>query len=115
MGSSSRTGQNRELASRPPELPRRQIPSGLTRRELEILKLVAEGHSNAALARMLWLTEQTVKFHLSNVYRSPRSRIAPKQAAGPRNGFLGDELTVAYPKTGSARKVARASAPRLGG
>ena len=41
----------------------------MTRRELEILKLVAEGHSNAALARMLWVTEQTVKFHLSNVYR----------------------------------------------
>ncbi len=42
---------------------------GLTRRELEILLLVAEGHSNAQLARMLWVTEQTVKFHLSNVYR----------------------------------------------
>ena len=42
---------------------------GLTRRELEILKLVAEGHSNAELARMLWVTEQTVKFHLSNIYR----------------------------------------------
>ena len=42
---------------------------GLTRRELEILQLVAEGHSNAQLARMLWVTEQTVKFHLSNVYR----------------------------------------------
>jgi DNA-binding NarL/FixJ family response regulator len=42
---------------------------GLTRRELEILRLVAEGHSNAQLAKMLWVTEQTVKFHLSNVYR----------------------------------------------
>lgn len=42
---------------------------GLTRRELEILRLVAEGLSNAQLARMLWVTEQTVKFHLSNVYR----------------------------------------------
>jgi DNA-binding NarL/FixJ family response regulator len=41
----------------------------LTRRELEILKLVAEGHSNSQLARMLWVTEQTVKFHLSNIYR----------------------------------------------
>jgi DNA-binding NarL/FixJ family response regulator len=41
----------------------------LTRRELEILKLVAEGFSNAQLARMLWVTEQTVKFHLSNIYR----------------------------------------------
>jgi DNA-binding NarL/FixJ family response regulator len=48
---------------------RRETPRGLTRRELEILKLVAEGHSNATLARMLWVTEQTVKFHLSNIYR----------------------------------------------
>ena len=42
---------------------------GLTRREAEILRLVAEGHSNAQLARKLWVTEQTVKFHLSNIYR----------------------------------------------
>jgi two-component system, NarL family, response regulator DegU len=53
---------------------RRQVPpaaggQGLTRRELEILQLLAEGHSNAQLARMLWVTEQTVKFHLSNIYR----------------------------------------------
>src|SRR5205807_6268420 len=41
----------------------------LTRREREILALVAEGHSNRDLARMLWVTEQTVKFHLSNIYR----------------------------------------------
>jgi DNA-binding NarL/FixJ family response regulator len=43
--------------------------AALTTRELEILRLVAEGHSNAELARMLWVTEQTVKFHLSNIYR----------------------------------------------
>jgi DNA-binding NarL/FixJ family response regulator len=41
----------------------------LTPREIEILELVAEGHSNSKLARMLWVTEQTVKFHLSNIYR----------------------------------------------
>jgi DNA-binding NarL/FixJ family response regulator len=41
----------------------------LTKRELEILRLVAEGHSNSQLARMLWVTEQTIKFHLSNIYR----------------------------------------------
>jgi DNA-binding NarL/FixJ family response regulator len=41
----------------------------LTPREIEILQLVAEGHSNSKLARMLWVTEQTVKFHLSNIYR----------------------------------------------
>ena len=41
----------------------------LTKRELEILRLVSEGHTNAGMAAMLWLTEQTIKFHLSNLYR----------------------------------------------
>jgi DNA-binding NarL/FixJ family response regulator len=43
--------------------------AALTKREREILQLAVEGYSNAQLARMLWVTEQTVKFHLSNVYR----------------------------------------------
>src|SRR6185436_6143931 len=41
----------------------------LTARELEILRLVAEGQTNGSIARELWVTEQTVKFHLSNTYR----------------------------------------------
>ena len=41
----------------------------LTRRELEILRAAAEGGTNAQIARELWVTEQTVKFHLSNIYR----------------------------------------------
>ena len=53
--------------------PKETVPAAetpeLTRRELEILRLVAEGHSNSQLARLLWVTEQTVKFHLSNIYR----------------------------------------------
>ena len=53
----------------PANTPAMDDERGLTRRELEILRLVAEGHSNAQLARMLWVTEQTVKFHLSNIYR----------------------------------------------
>lgn len=55
-------------APEPAPEPRGDLPD-LTRRELEILKLVAEGHSNSQLAQMLWVTEQTVKFHLSNIYR----------------------------------------------
>jgi DNA-binding NarL/FixJ family response regulator len=41
----------------------------LTRRELEILRLVAEGRSNREVAKLLWVTDQTVKFHLANTYR----------------------------------------------
>jgi len=43
--------------------------SGLTERELGILKAVARGLSNSAIGKELWVTEQTVKFHLSNIYR----------------------------------------------
>jgi DNA-binding NarL/FixJ family response regulator len=43
--------------------------SALTSRELEVLRLVAAGSTNGEIARNLWVTEQTVKFHLSNVYR----------------------------------------------
>jgi DNA-binding NarL/FixJ family response regulator len=48
-----------------------QASSGpdLTRREREILLLVSDGAANKEVARRLWVTEQTVKFHLSNVYR----------------------------------------------
>lgn len=41
----------------------------LTTRELEILRLVASGATNGVIARRLWVTEQTIKFHLRNVYR----------------------------------------------
>jgi DNA-binding NarL/FixJ family response regulator len=49
--------------------PAEPEPCPLTNRELEILRAVAEGHTNARIGRSLWVTEQTVKFHLSNIYR----------------------------------------------
>ena len=42
---------------------------GLSEREAEILGLASAGLSNKAIAQKLWITEQTVKFHLTNVYR----------------------------------------------
>jgi DNA-binding NarL/FixJ family response regulator len=56
-------------------LPRAQPPAptqpvaNLTARELEILQMMAAGATNGTVAANLWVTEQTVKFHLSNVYR----------------------------------------------
>ena len=41
----------------------------LTERERDILGAVAEGHTNARIGRDRYVTEQTVKFHLSNIYR----------------------------------------------
>jgi two-component system, NarL family, response regulator LiaR len=43
--------------------------AGLTEREAAILNAVARGLSNRSIAQELWITEQTVKFHLTNIYR----------------------------------------------
>jgi DNA-binding NarL/FixJ family response regulator len=42
---------------------------GLTERELSMLKALSRGLSNQAISKEFWVTEQTVKFHLSNIYR----------------------------------------------
>jgi DNA-binding NarL/FixJ family response regulator len=43
--------------------------SSLTERELEILKLLARGLSNAELGAQLYLSEPTIKTHLSSIFR----------------------------------------------
>jgi NarL family two-component system response regulator YdfI len=43
--------------------------SGLSDRELAILSALGQGMSNKQIAGQLWLAEQTVKFHLTNIYR----------------------------------------------
>jgi DNA-binding NarL/FixJ family response regulator len=43
--------------------------AGLTERETSILSALARGLSNEAIGKELWVTEQTVKFHLTNIYR----------------------------------------------
>jgi DNA-binding NarL/FixJ family response regulator len=42
---------------------------GLTPREFDILKALARGLTNKAIAAELWITVQTVKFHLTSIYR----------------------------------------------
>lgn len=54
----------REL-SRPPDSPRTEHP--LTERELEVLKLVAQGLSNPKIAAALNIVERTVTTHVSNI------------------------------------------------
>jgi DNA-binding NarL/FixJ family response regulator len=66
---------------------------GLTQRELSILRAVASGLSNKAIGKEMWVTEQTVKFHLTNIYRKLG---VPNRTAAARyahtSGLLGEEL-----------------------
>ena len=43
--------------------------AGLTEREISVLKAVARGLSNDEIAKEFWVARQTVKFHLTNIYR----------------------------------------------
>jgi DNA-binding NarL/FixJ family response regulator len=42
---------------------------GLTPRETAILRAIADGLTTKAISQELWLSEHTVKFHLTNIYR----------------------------------------------
>ena len=42
---------------------------GLSEKELAVLAELCHGHTNKQIAVSLWLSEQTVKFHLRNIYR----------------------------------------------
>jgi DNA-binding CsgD family transcriptional regulator len=42
---------------------------GLSNREAEVAELVTKGLSNKEVASQLFVTEKTVKFHLTNIYK----------------------------------------------
>ena len=62
----------------------------LTRRELEILQLVSGGRSNREVAEILWVADQTVKFHLANIYRKLNVRSRFEAARWARESGLLD-------------------------
>jgi len=53
----------------PEDGPAAADEAGLSKQELVILKALVSGRSNRQIAKEMWLAEQTVKFHLSNIYR----------------------------------------------
>src|SRR5215208_1936422 len=65
--------------------------AGLTEREITMLKALARGLSNKAISQELWVTEQTVKFHLGNLYRKlgVENRLAAASYAHRHGVLLG--------------------------
>lgn len=60
--------------------------AALSRREIEVLQLVADGHSNLQISQQLFLSQATVKSHLAHIYTklAVDSRTAAVAAATTR-------------------------------
>ena len=77
------------LASEPDPAVSSAAAMVLTSRELDVLKLVAQGLSNADIARRLVLSEHTVHRHLANILRKLNlSSRAAAAAWGVRTGLV---------------------------
>lgn len=62
---------------RPPTAARTNPPlkeSGISRRQYEVLQLLAQGYSNKQIASTLFLTEHTVKVHISALFKRLKVR-----------------------------------------
>jgi len=56
-----------EEALNPPTTPSPVIPFGLTSREVDVLRLLAAGHSDRAIGETLFLSVRTVEGHVANI------------------------------------------------
>jgi DNA-binding NarL/FixJ family response regulator len=67
----------------------RVVESPLSNRELEVLTLVAEGYTSKEVAKQLFLAEETVKSHITNILTRLEARNrAHAVALGIRRGLL---------------------------
>src|SRR5438128_4706981 len=72
------------------------IQKGLSNREAEVAELVSKGLSNKEVANQLFVTEKTVKFHLTNIYKkmNVKSRAQLIVWCLPHLGFVESEQRV---------------------
>jgi DNA-binding NarL/FixJ family response regulator len=54
----------------------------LTKREMEVLRLMAEGHTNISIARKLSVSERTVETHVNNIFS--KLNLTAEAARNPR-------------------------------
>lgn len=75
------------------------IQKGLSNREAEVAELVSKGLSNKEVANQLFVTEKTVKFHLTNIYKkmNVKSRAQLIVWCLPHLGFVETETRTEIP------------------
>ena len=86
------------------------IQKGLSNREAEVAELVTKGLSNKEVANQLFVTEKTVKFHLTNIYKkmNVKSRAQLIVWCLPHIGFVEKEERAAEANASGAAAPAAA-------
>src|SRR5258706_11583633 len=81
---------------------------GLSHREAEVAELVSRGLSNKEVANQLFVTEKTVKFHLTNIYKkmSVKSRAQLIVWCMPHMDFISNNAPVAAAPAPTAAPIA---------
>jgi DNA-binding NarL/FixJ family response regulator len=70
----------------------REWPAGLTRREVEVLRLVARGLSNKQIAATLGVSSKTASSHIEHIYRKTAvSNRAQASIYAMRHGLMTDD------------------------
>ncbi|MGW4962370.1 response regulator [Nonomuraea sp. NPDC004186] len=77
-----------DALSRAAPPPVSACPDGLTVREVEVLRLVARGMSNAEIGSALFIAETTVKTHINNAFAKIGVRNRTEAAAYARDSLL---------------------------
>jgi DNA-binding NarL/FixJ family response regulator len=85
--------------------------AGLTEQELAVLRALAQGQSNKEIARSLWLSKHTVKFHLTNIYRKLTLRGRTEAVSWAYRNGLVETPSVSTPVAEQVRAAARPQPP----
>ena len=85
-------------ARRAPDRDRLRLAAHLTEREADILRALADGLSNAEIAREVWLSPETVKTHVKSVLAKLGVRDRTQAVVWAyRTGFVGPSTTDGQP------------------
>src|SRR5271166_5389862 len=90
------------------------IQKGLSNRESEVAELVTKGMSNKEVANQLFVTEKTVKFHLTHIYKkmNVKSRAQLIVWCLPHIGFVEkEERAEAGIQAGASTAAAQGTIP----
>jgi DNA-binding NarL/FixJ family response regulator len=91
------------------------LAEALSEREVAVVKAVAAGLATQAIAKRLWVSEHTIKFHLTNIFRKLDVSNRTEAARWAHGHGLVAEEPEADPSANGARRVANGAGRRRNG